>query len=391
MFSGITTALDLPWRPGVRKVVLVIADAPGKDPEPVTGLTLGQVRDHALAVDPAQVYTVEFGADPSAQTFMQSVSDATGGRFTSADSTTTLVDTLKSAIVQAGSAPTASAGGPYTGLTSDAVVLSSAASRDASEPIAAYDWDFDGDGVYDVTSADPVVRHTYAAAGTYNVVLRARAASGLSGLATSTVTVIDPPAGPPATPTNLTATPGDTTATLSWSAGPGPLASWFVIRDGSGNVLDVVGADASGNPPAGWVDPALVNGTHYTYTLSAGNQVGESIQAGPVTVTPATSAPAQPYRFEGFYSPVVNGMLSGTAGRTVPLKWRLWKANGIPVTSLGAVTGVRFSRPGATTSLAYDKQYELIVKTPRAWARSRVTVDVALSDGTTHRAILVLK
>ena len=39
VYSGINTALDLKWRDGVRKSLFVIGDAPGKDPEPVTGFT----------------------------------------------------------------------------------------------------------------------------------------------------------------------------------------------------------------------------------------------------------------------------------------------------------------------------------------------------------------
>lgn len=39
MYSGLMTAMSLPWRPGVKKMALVLADAPAHDPEPGTGLT----------------------------------------------------------------------------------------------------------------------------------------------------------------------------------------------------------------------------------------------------------------------------------------------------------------------------------------------------------------
>lgn len=64
MYSGAMTALNLPWRPGVRKVI-IIGDAPGKDPEPVTGFTLAAVQAKALAVDPAQIYAVATSNDSS--------------------------------------------------------------------------------------------------------------------------------------------------------------------------------------------------------------------------------------------------------------------------------------------------------------------------------------
>jgi hypothetical protein len=284
MYSGIMSALELPWRPGVRKVVLVIGDAPGKDPEPVTGYTLAQVRDKALAVDPAQVYAVSVTSDSSAVDFMRLVTEATGGQLTDAPDQATFVSKLQEAIVQAGSAPIADAGGPYAGVTGEPVTLTAGASRDESEDIAAFDWDFDGDGTYDETTSDPLARHAYTTAGTRTLVVRARAQSGLAATATAQVDIADPPSSPPETPQSLVADAGDGAATLAWrQSGVGP-AAWFTITDADGTIIDVVSANPDGSAPAGWVQGGLANGQTYRYAVSAGNIRGSSTAAGPVTV-----------------------------------------------------------------------------------------------------------
>src|SRR5581483_6235489 len=51
-----------------------------------------------------------------------------------------------------------------------------------------YEFDYNGDGVYDETSATGVVNHTFADNGTYTVAVRATDASG-SATATTVVTV----------------------------------------------------------------------------------------------------------------------------------------------------------------------------------------------------------
>jgi hypothetical protein len=79
VYSGIERALDFPWRDGAHKVVIQMGDAPGKDPEPHSGLTLAKITQHALAVDPAIVDTIMVGSDEEAHQFDQALSDATGG------------------------------------------------------------------------------------------------------------------------------------------------------------------------------------------------------------------------------------------------------------------------------------------------------------------------
>ncbi|WP_448613984.1 fibronectin type III domain-containing protein [Modestobacter sp. URMC 112] len=85
---------------------------------------------------------------------------------------------------------------------------------------------------------------------------------------------------PPAAPTGLTATAGDTLNTLAWTANPEPdVASYRVLRDGV-QVGEVPGTDH--------VDRGLVNGTSYAYTLVAVDRHGN---ASPASAPPARATP----------------------------------------------------------------------------------------------------
>jgi hypothetical protein len=82
VLSGVQRAVELPWRDGVNKAIIVMGDAPGHDPEPHSGLTSASVIAAALAVDPAVIYPIlvgpfgGFGTDA----FMADLAAGTGGR-----------------------------------------------------------------------------------------------------------------------------------------------------------------------------------------------------------------------------------------------------------------------------------------------------------------------
>src|SRR4051794_8045558 len=52
MFSGLSRAFDLDWRPGVKQLPLVLADPPALSPEPYTRPTASDLVAKSLAVDP---------------------------------------------------------------------------------------------------------------------------------------------------------------------------------------------------------------------------------------------------------------------------------------------------------------------------------------------------
>ncbi len=95
------------WRDGVNKIVVVMGDAPPHDPEPFTGYTEAGVVNAAFSVDPAIIYPVVIGGDPSALSFFSRLADDTKGKTFTASDASTVVGALMAAISDIGRTPTA--------------------------------------------------------------------------------------------------------------------------------------------------------------------------------------------------------------------------------------------------------------------------------------------
>ena len=136
-----------------------LGDAPPHDPEPVSGYTFLNVVDAAFAVDPAQVYVLDVStggvrrrgsADRPAHRRRHLLGDvALTGRSGAHDRSTRAEEALR----LGGRALRDSDGTP--------VVLDAAGSFDADGTIVSYEWDVDGDGVFDTSSSEPTFTHTY--------------------------------------------------------------------------------------------------------------------------------------------------------------------------------------------------------------------------------------
>lgn len=101
-------------------------------------------------------------------------------------------------ITASNSAPSAHAGGPYSGLVGNSVNFDASGSNDAEDANTAlsFAWDF-GDSN---TGAGENPNHSYAAAGTYTVTLTVTDSGGLSDSATTMAAIADQPVVPVADP-----------------------------------------------------------------------------------------------------------------------------------------------------------------------------------------------
>lgn len=159
VFSGIAAAIDFEWRPGVTKIAIVIGDAPPFSPEPISGLTTGDLIQRSLAVDPVQVIGVNVGSLDSGGPLTE-IANGTGGDIVSgtADLTGTISAVLDAAVNQ----PFAWLGTALVGQTGEPVEFDGSGSFDPSgAPLSLYEWDFDGDGTYDETTTVPTTSHVY--------------------------------------------------------------------------------------------------------------------------------------------------------------------------------------------------------------------------------------
>jgi len=119
----------------------------------------------------------------------------------------------------------------------------------------------------------------------FTVVARNAAGSGPASAESAPVT----PATKPNAPLNVTATPGEGDAVVSWTApafdGGSPLTGYTVTSNPGGIKKTVTGTTAT--------VPGLANGTEYTFTVVATNDVGDSAaSAASTAVTPFTEPDA---------------------------------------------------------------------------------------------------
>ncbi len=86
---------------------------------------------------------------------------------------------------------------PRFSVTPESININVAVTFDASESfdsdgtIAKYEWDFDGDGVFDVETTRPTVQHTFSSGGTAEVTLRVTDSSGGTAETTRTFTIAE--------------------------------------------------------------------------------------------------------------------------------------------------------------------------------------------------------
>ena len=185
VFSGIQAAIELPWRPGVTKIAIVIGDAPALSPEPFSELTTSQIVANSIAVDPVQVIGVDVGSlnDNGA---LGQIADGTGGSII--PGTSGLTATILEILDQAANQPFAWIGQAYSGEIGQPIQFDASGSYDPSGlPITLYEWDFDGDGVFDLETEEAMATHVYDADFNDYVVLRVTGPGGTALASTRTV------------------------------------------------------------------------------------------------------------------------------------------------------------------------------------------------------------
>jgi Mg-chelatase subunit ChlD len=192
VYSGLMTAIRLPWRDGVTKAIIVMGDAPPHDPEPTTGFTRSSVSKAAIAVDPAAIYSININGGGSP--YFEGLASDTGGQTYEASDPSTAVEQITTAITTiTESALVADAGGPYSGTDGEPITFdASASSAPEGAAIVSYEWDFDGNGTYDLTTALPTASHVYSAplSGTVGLRVTTDQSPPETAIATSTVQIL---------------------------------------------------------------------------------------------------------------------------------------------------------------------------------------------------------
>ncbi|MGY1837663.1 cutinase family protein [Blastococcus sp. SYSU DS0510] len=230
-----TTLNGLDWRPGATKAAIVLTDAGFHNPDRVDGSTVEQVAARALEIDPVNVYPIvpEFLAGEYAELAELTTGQVIVNSGDTVGSLTTALTRLRNRPVVL--LPQAD----YYGQPGEQFTFDASRSYVVGSSITGYEWDFEGDGVFDQTTTTPVATHRYAAAFDGSMQVRVTAADGGIANASAFVHVgTAPPRLPtPAAPINVTvqeiAASGDnSTVRLSWTPADGLSNRWAVSVGG---------------------------------------------------------------------------------------------------------------------------------------------------------------
>ena len=398
--SGIMTAINgLAWRSVPRKGIILMGDAPAKNPEPVTGYTRTGVLDAARNLDPAIIYPLAVGSGPL--TDFQALAEGSGGTVFTATSSAQVATQILSAVDAAAVPIVAGLTVGSPARTGTEVQFSAAASYYDNGEIIGYDWDFDGDGVIDQSSVENRVTHVYSSPFDGIVKLTIRADDGESASTTAALVVSDSTPEPPSAPTNLTgeAAAGSSDLVISWEPPAndgGAIIVGYSLRVESNDTSEVVGAAITDGATTSVRLSGLEPGS-YALAVSATNLAGPGDEA--TTTVQLGSA----FDFGGFGPPIVDppDRLVRQAGSSLPVRFSLGGDHGLDVLAEGSPSYVRIDcdsgvETGTTqlaasarrTDLTYDEtsdEYLFVWKTDRSLAGACLQFSLQLTDGSSHQ------
>jgi hypothetical protein len=188
MFSALHMAYGLTWRPGVKKITVVLSDAPPWSPEPVSNLTVDDILNESLAIDPVEFHLVDVGGSRTVD-LERLAAGTNGGVYSTADSEA--ADQIAAVIDKSLGQPYAWVQGPYVGKVGMTRTLDASGSYGVEANLVSYEWDFDGDDTFDATTATPTVTHTFDRELDGLLKVRVTDDRGRTGLTTTPLRVTD--------------------------------------------------------------------------------------------------------------------------------------------------------------------------------------------------------
>jgi len=159
--------------------------------EPVTGLTVEYIVKKSNELDPVKVTAVNVGIPEAMKgTAIDEITDGTGGSIIELG-TGGVVQAIKSILENTSRQPFAWIGEKIVAKTGEAMLFDASGSYDPfGLPITSYQWDFNGDKVFDATTTEHTIVYTYTDPFDDYVTLRVKSAAGV-GVATAHVIVND--------------------------------------------------------------------------------------------------------------------------------------------------------------------------------------------------------
>ncbi|MDO5094108.1 MAG: GDSL-type esterase/lipase family protein [Propionibacteriaceae bacterium] len=179
--AGQSQDSSLHWRTGVRKAVLILGDAGSENIE------LAPDERNGLAVGPIQTHVIS-----SQSTVSNDVTarvESTDGDLRTAQEPAVIPQAMADVVTESAVHPFAWLQGPYLAAVGSDVTLDAHGSYAVTGEIVRYEWDVDGDGVYDITTSSPTLTHRYEAEVSGHLGLRVTDSTGQQNVAGAQLTI----------------------------------------------------------------------------------------------------------------------------------------------------------------------------------------------------------
>jgi fibronectin type 3 domain-containing protein len=245
---------------------------------------------------------------------------------------------------------------------------------------------------FPITGSFDVYQHSFLQAhlnaGTNSISMLAASDHGVSRVDQLTVTPAT--ASVPSGPTNLTATAGNGTVTLSWTgSSSGSPTSYSIYRGTKSDGEATTPVATTNGTTTAFTDTGLKNGTTYFYNVAASNAVGVSPDTNEISIAPGGTDTTPPTAPTGLTA-------SGTTSTSTSLSWGASTDNvgvtGYHVLQNGAtvatVTGTTYTATGLTPSTAYTYQVNAFDAAGNVSAGSNtISVTTPAGGGATNLAL----
>ena len=142
---------SLKWQPGATKSLVILTDAGFHSPDR-DGTTLQAIVQRSLEIDPVNFFIIT-NYESAAE--YRPLANGTGGRVFAG---TNQLQLSTDYIVNRPEVKLAAT--EYLGLIDETLYFDASAST-SSTPISKYEWDLDGDGIFETTTTEPIVSKTY--------------------------------------------------------------------------------------------------------------------------------------------------------------------------------------------------------------------------------------
>jgi hypothetical protein len=185
VWSALMMAFNLKWRVGVQRIIIQLGDAPSLDPEPITGYTIDGFVQKSLSLSPISVYSI---GTEIAGNFIAELINATGGK-TYVSGTTSVLSLITNIVNITTEAPFAWLGSEYTGIIGFEIRFDGSGSYAKHGSIISWDWDVNGDGIFDYQTDVPILNYTYTEEFNRLITLRVNDSNGKSSIATAMVNI----------------------------------------------------------------------------------------------------------------------------------------------------------------------------------------------------------